>query len=289
VTSDLQNALEFSNGILDMLEGWPGGGKILIQLHATLDDVGTCANDGMCAVVGYVAYSEDWKKFNWRWQMTLEQLGMKEGLHTAKYLNNFPLVGGNITDEDVCLILAPFVEAVKGTLLAAGAVPICVITDCDAYEQLNAKQKKFVRPPSEHSFEVAVLHSIRALRNPLNIDDAVSVQMDESPDVPRLYSRYQWLKEHDEDAKRHLGAICFMDDKRHLSVQAADMLGNILLKTWRIAGTDKPLPHSLREVTFNGDKPRLQLIHFDVHNLRVLAQTRMQSGNKLALPEAFNK
>ncbi len=103
-----------------MLEGYPSRGNPVIQIHATLDDVGTCGNDGMSAVVGYVAYREAWNKFNWRWMMTLQQLNMPY-LHTAKKLNEFPLVGGSgITDDDICLILAPFIEAVKGTLLAEG-------------------------------------------------------------------------------------------------------------------------------------------------------------------------
>jgi hypothetical protein len=265
-----------------MLDGLARTSSPVIQIHATLDDVGGCAKDGMSAVVGYVAYSEDWKSFNGRWLFTLAQLEMEQ-LHTAHYLNEFPLVGGRLDDDAICLILAPFIEAVKSTLLARGAVPICVITDCDAYEQLTEKEKKFVRPPEENSFEAAVLHSIRALGSSFQISDAVSIQMDESANVPRLYARYQWMKQNYEEFRARVGAICFLDDKRHPPVQAADMLGNVLLKTWRIAGSEAPMPRAMRELTFVDGTPQLQLIHFDVHNLRVLAHKRMQMGDKMTV------
>jgi len=265
-----------------MLEGWPARGIPVIQIHATLDDVGTCGNDGICAVVGYVAYSEDWKKFNGRWLFTLAQLGMDQ-LHTAHYLKGFPLVGGKLDDDSVCLILAPFIETVKQTLLASGAVPICVATDCEAYEQLTEKEKKFVRPPDEHSFEVAVLHSIHALGSPLQITEGISIQMDESSNVPRLYSRYQWMKQLYGELKSHLGGICFLDDRRHPPIQVADMLGNIVLKSSRTFKLGLPLPRSLQELTFMNGASKFQLIHFDSPKLKALAQSRMKLGDKMAV------
>jgi len=277
----LRQAYEFSCGIFDMLEG-DSGGAPMIQIHASLDDVGTCGKDGMRAVAGYVAYSSAWSKFNWHWMMTLGQLKKSE-LHAAQYLNEFPLVGGRITDDDICLILAPFIETVKTTLLAGGAVPICIVTDCDAYEQLDEKEKKFVSPPEENSFEVAVLHSMRALRSQLHISDAASIQMDEGSNAALLYSRYQWMKQQSNEAKTHLAGICFLDDKRHPPVQAADMLGNVLLKTWRKLESGEPVPRSLRELTFDGAAPRLQVIHYDAHNLKALARRRMESKDKMAL------
>jgi hypothetical protein len=91
------------------------------------------------------------------------------------------------------------------------------------------------------------------------------------------------MKQHDEELKTHLGAICFLDDRRHPPIQAADMLGNVLLKTWRKFESGESLPRALRELTFAGSAPRLQLIHFDAHNLRVLARKRMQVGDKIAV------
>jgi hypothetical protein len=279
----LQGALEFSNGILDMLGGASSKGVPVIQIHSTLDDVGTCGNDGMSAVVGYVAYSDAWKRFNGRWLFTLAQL-QRDYLHTAKYLNEFPLIGGNgITDEDIWSILAPFIETVKGTLLTEGGIPICVITDCDAYDQLSANEKKFIRPPEENSFERAIKLSCEALNHKFNISDAVSIQMDESANAPRLYSRYEAMKRGDEFMKAHLGALCFCDDKRHAPVQAADMLGNILLKFWRKLDSCAELPQAWRELTVVDGKPKAKMIHFDKQNLQALAQRRLQIKDRMAV------
>ncbi len=159
----LRQTYEFSCGLLDMLNG--SDSRMITQIHATLDDVGNCKKDGMSAVAGYVAYSEDWKKFNWRWGMSLQQLG-EDYLHTTHYLRRFWLSDKAITDDDICLILAPFIAAVQDTLLSGGAVPICVITECEAYERLTDIEKKYIRPPDEHSFEVAVMLSCRAIRHP---------------------------------------------------------------------------------------------------------------------------
>jgi hypothetical protein len=254
----------------------------VIQIHSTLDDVGNCGKDGMSAVVGYVAYRDAWNKFNWRWLITLEQL-KRPYLHTAHYLNEFPLLGGKgIDDEAICLILAPFIEAVKATLLAEGAIPVCVITDCDAYDQLTAKEKKFVRPPEENSFEMAIRLSCEALGHKFNISDAVAIQMDESRNAPCLYARYEAMKRENEFMKNHLSALCFCDDKRHPPVQAADMLGNVLLKSWRKADSGGELPRAFRELTVVNGAPKTKMLHFDQQNLRALAQRRMQLKDKMA-------
>lgn len=67
----LRQSYEFSCGLLAMLEGTD---EMIVQIHATLDDVGNCRKDGMNAVVGYVGYKSEWNKFNWRWMMTLQEL-----------------------------------------------------------------------------------------------------------------------------------------------------------------------------------------------------------------------
>jgi hypothetical protein len=256
----------------------------MVQIHATLDDVGNCKKDGISAVVGYVAYREAWNKFNWRWMMTLEQL-KRPFLHTAEYLNQFPLADGRITGEDICLILAPFIEAVKGTLLAEGAVPICVITECAAYDQLTAQEKKYIRPPEENSFEIAVAVACRVLRNPLNISDSIAIQMDESVNAPRLYSRYEAMKRENDELKSHLGAICFCDDRRHPPVQAADMLGNVVLKSFRKFESGGDMPRALRELTFVDGQSRLRIWRYDLDNLHRLAQLRLQRAARMEMPD----
>jgi hypothetical protein len=253
--------------------------ELMVQIHATLDDVGN-QKDGISAVVGYVAYREAWNRFNWRWMMTLEQLQLPY-LHTAKKLNEFFLSDGKITDEDICLILAPFIEAVKGTLLSDGAIPVCVITDYAAYDQLTDQERRYVRPPPENSFEIAVALACRALRNPLHISDSISVQMDESTNAPVLYGRYQAMKRENPEFKAHLGAICFCDDHKHPPVQAADMLGNIVLKSFRRFEKGQEQPRAIRELTNNGN---ILFHRYNLDNLRRLAQMRIQAGERMEIP-----
>jgi len=280
---ELFSIYSFSPGLLDMLEEGSSSHIPMIQIHSTLDDVGTCGKDGMNAVAGYVAYRETWNKFNWRWLMTLQQLGVPY-LHTAKKLNEFPLVGGGgITDDDICLILAPFIEAVKGTLLAEGGVPVWVVTDCDAYDQLTPNERKYVRPPEENSFEWAVRLSCEALGHQFNLSDAISIQMDECSAPPRLYECYERFKRNSDFMKQHLGALCFCDDKRHPPVQAADMLANVALKSWRKAASGGELPRAFRELTVADGVPKTKMLHFDARNLKALAQRRMQLKDKMAL------
>ena len=266
-----------------MLDGYSGCGNSMVQIHSTLDDVGN-PDDGVAIVVGYVAYSEVWKKFNWRWMMTTEQLG-RPFLHTAKYLHDFWLSDKSLTDEDICLILAPFIEAVKGTLLAEGAIPICSITDYSAYGQLTENEQKYIRPPKENSFEIAVALSCRVLRHPLHISDFISVQMDESDDAPNLYSRYEALKRENKEFKAHLGGICFCDDQKHPPVQAADMLGNVMLKSFRAFESGKKMPRALEELTAVNGKSALIMQRYNLDQLQRLAEWRRQRKDRMQVPE----
>jgi len=251
----------------------------MVQIHATLDDVGN-ETDGISAVVGYVAYSSEWRRFNGRWIEVLHQLNLP-CLHTAKYLNQFWLSDHEMKDEDICLILAPFIETVKATLLLGGAVPVCVITDYAAYDQLTEQERKYVRPPAENSFEIAVALSCRALRNPLHISDSISVQMDESVNAPMLYGRYEAMKRENPEFKVHLGALCFCDDQKHPPIQGADMLANVLLKSFRRFEKGQEQPRVIRELTNNG-KILFRRYHLD--NLRRLAQMRIQRGERMEIP-----
>ena len=282
LSEHLQSVYESSNSTLDMLGG--GTDEVLIQIHATLDDVGNCKKDGMCAVAGFVAYTEEWKKFNWRWIMSLQQLG-RDHLHTSKYLNEFYLSDGKLTDDDICLILAPFIAAAREALVMRGAVPIAVITECEAYDQLSEVERKFIRPPEEHSFEVAAWMACRVLRHPLQISDAVAIQMDESENAPALYARYQDLKRKHPDIKQNLSAICFCDDRRHAPVQAADMLANVVLKLWRSMEKGKEPPRAIREMTVLDDGPRLKLMRFGIDDLRRVAKARRDRSDKMAMPD----
>lgn len=277
---------EHSCGLLDMLGAGMSGQPEIVQLHATLDDVGSCGKDGISAVAGYVAYSSDWKKFSWRWMMSLGQLN-RSYLHTSKYLNEFPLVGRNgpLDDEDICVILAPFIETVKDALLGNGGVPICVITECDAYDKLTREQKKFVRPPEEHSFEIALSLAASCLKSEMNISDRIAVQMDESANAPKLYSRYEAMKRECSVMKSHLTALCFCDDQGHPPVQAADMLANVVLKTWRDIVSGGNGSRAFRELTTTQGIPRMRLSYYDAARLSAFADKRMTGKGRMDLQE----
>jgi hypothetical protein len=275
----LDRSLDFSNGLLGMFDDCGDG-----MFHATLDDVGTCESDGMAAVVGYVASSDAWRKFNWRWMISLEQMKLPY-LHTAKYLNNFPLVGGNgLTEEDVYTILSPFINIVHAELVEHGAIGICVITECDAYQKLTPLEKKFIREPDTHSFEMAVAQAAMNIRHALNIDNYLAVQMDESHDAAKLYARYEAMKAENENLRNHLASICFCDDKKHHPVQAADMLGNLTLKAWRMYRATQRWPKAFTELVLPDSKPNMTLDFFGLDRLRNLARMRKERQDRMAMP-----
>lgn len=280
----LRQSCDFSCGLMDMMGGTD---EDMTQIHATLDDVGNCRKDGMSAVVGYVGYRTEWQKFNWRWMMTLQQLNLPF-LHTAKYLNEFYLSDGHLTDDDVALILAPYIAAVRETLLTGGAVPVCVITECNAYEQLTDQEKKYIRSPDEHSFEIAVAVSARVLRNPIHISDSISIQMDEADNAPRLYQRYSAMKSENSELKAHLGSLCFCDDRKHPPVQAADMLGNVVLKMWRtFFNSSGSLPKAYQDLTTMNGRFLGTRLHFDLPRLQRLAALRKQQADRMSIPDGF--
>jgi hypothetical protein len=276
----LDRSLDVSNGLLGMFDDCGDG-----MFHATLDDVGTCENDGMAAVVGYVASSDAWRRFNWRWLISLEQMKLPY-LHTAKYLNSFPLVGGNgLTEEDVYTILSPFINIVHAELIERGAVGVCVITECGAYEQLTEIEKKFIREPEVHSFEIAVSQAAMNVRHALNLDNYLAIQVDESHDAPKLYARYEAMKRENETLKDNLASICFCDDKKHHPVQAADMLGNLTLKAWRMYRKTQRWPKAFTELVLPDGKPNMKLDYFGLDRLRATARMRKDQQDRMAMPQ----
>ncbi len=109
--------------------------------------------------------------------------------------------------------------------------------------------------------------------------------MDESDNAPRLYDRYRLLKAESAEYREHLSSLCFCDDRRHPPVQAADMLANIALKTWRSFKSSRQLPRALREVTVREGEPVLKMMHYDLENLQRLAEARYKSKERFALEE----
>src|SRR5271154_1879860 len=98
---------ESSSSLMDILEGFESSDSMI---HETLDDIGTCGQDGMSATVGYVAYRNNWDSFNWAWKRTLKAMSI-ESLHTSEFLYKYLRVGDHgPTDEEIYSCLAPFIQ-----------------------------------------------------------------------------------------------------------------------------------------------------------------------------------
>jgi hypothetical protein len=284
---DIAEVPDLSGELMGLLEGIVQRGMIAM-FHATYDDVGNCNTDGMRSVVGYVATKAQWDYFNGRWQRVLDDLKL-DFLHTAKYLNSFPLVGGSgITDDDVYRILEPFIQVVRDVILQdRESFAVAVLTQCAAYEQLTDREKKVIRPPDLNSFELAVGLSCFELKNKLSLSNPIAVQLDESDDAPRFLERYVALKRENDSLREYLGAICFADDKKLRSIQAADMLANVWLKGWRSYHEGKDMPRALRELIFMDGKSGRSISHriCGLEMLRGLAEMRMDLKDRMAMPD----
>jgi len=255
------------------------------MIHASMDDVSTAEYGGMSAVVGYVAHTPEWNKFNYRWMISLLQL-QHPYLHTAKDIANFALVGGDgLTDEDVYLILSPFISMVQEELIQKGGFSICIVTEHDSYERLTDKEKRFVRSPEINSFEIACAYALKCVTNPLNLRNSIAIQMDESQAAPRLYESYQNMKRKDEILRSGLSSICFCDDTQHPPIQAADLLAHVTLRGWRSYKAGQEWPRAFRELVFSNGVPNLRVQVYGYEALKSLAQIRMDSAAKMAMPE----
>lgn len=276
------NSYAFSCGLLDMLDGYSEDPLI----HATLDDVGTCGNDGMCAVVGYVAYKPCWDMFNSAWKRVREGMGL-EYLHTSEYLYKYLRVGDHSpTDDEVYKCLEPFITVIHNQLIRPGAgFGVSVITRCDAYEQLTADERRYIRPPDMHSFEMAVGLACKQVKYELSDENTIAVQMDEAQTAPALYERYQAMKRENDTLKSYLGAICFADDTKHQPVQAADMLGHLTLRAWRSHQADEDSPPSAyRNLIAPEGRGSVHRIVYGIKALRRVAQMRKERADRMIMP-----
>jgi|HubBroStandDraft_1064217.scaffolds.fasta_scaffold139022_1 hypothetical protein len=264
------------------------GNPLEPMIHVTLDDVGNCGKDGMAAVVGYVAYKEQWEAFNWAWKKTLADFGL-EYLHTSNYIYRYPRVGDHPpTDEELFKILDPWIDIVYLYLLKPGTgLGICVIVPCADYEQLTAKEKQFVREPALTAFELAVGFACWHVKGDLSALNGMAVQMDETQNACSLYERYQFLKNENQTLKKYLSAIAFTDDKRHWPVQAADMLGHLTLRTWRQYQADptREWPGAFTKLVFPEGSRTVASRVFGLDRLRRLARLRMELQDKAAIPD----
>lgn len=251
--------------------------------HATFDDFGTRKLDGIRGFAGYVATDQQWRDFNSHWQAVLDekQIGF---LHTAEYLNSFPLIG-NLpkTDEDDYLILSPFINAVRTHIINPGGFGIIIVTECAGYDAMSKSERAWVREPFLNSFEGFIGVTCLQVSPSLGRHNPIAFQVDES-DVAdttvALLRTYTTLKKQNELYRKSLGGICFVDDKMHRPAQAADMLANLALKGWKRQKQDKVWPIGLRNAIARDERTPLLALSYDEVILKGMAEHRRQRAQK---------
>jgi len=269
--------LEASDGLMQTLD--QAAASRTTQIYATLDDVGKREEDGMCAVVGYVATRESWFNFNRSWMSALAGYGLQY-LHTADFLNKIPNVDGRkLSDRDVYGSLAPFISVVNSHITSDddAGFGICVVTEYEAYDSLTDTEKTVIRKPEVHSFEMAVGITGINLKRFVASGGIMALQFDETKDAAKLYNSYRLLKEKNDSLRHSLSGICFLDDKLHPPMQAADMLGNLTLKAWRRWKSGNEMPLAFRSLALPGgleNRNVLSLI-YTKEKLKQLAATRL--------------
>jgi hypothetical protein len=278
----------FSDDLMDMLELIRDGGKVgeSLVFHCSMDDFGTCENDGVRGFAGYVASKECWDRFNSRWDEALNVYG-QEYLHTARFLNQFPLIGDKPkSDEDDYRILEPFLQVVRGEILQRGGFGVIVITECSGYESLSNKEKIWIRPPARHSLEMLIGAVCQKVSPVLGRHNPIAFQIDEtdSPDnAMEVLESYTILKKQSDLYRKSLGGICFADDTMLRALQAADMLGNLALKGWRRHKIDKGWPVALVQAIAKNDKDQPFARAYDESMLRGVANVRKMRHQKAML------
>lgn len=272
---------------MDMLESYSVGDSDMI--HETLDDVGTCEKDGIVATVGYVAYKQNWDAFNWAWSRALKAIGLGH-LHTSEYLYKYLRVGDHSpTDDEIFHCLSPFIKIIVERLLnpPRTGFGVCIITRCEAYEQLSEEEREYIREPELNSFELAVGLGCMKVQRELTLQNSIAVQMDESHSVPRLYGSYELMKRENELLKKFLGAICFADDKLHPPIQAADLLGCLTLRAWKAFHANQEWPTAFKRLISPGDAINVVPIICGSEFLKGLADMRRKRNDRAAMPDLY--
>jgi hypothetical protein len=281
-------AIHFSNdlmGMLDLIRDGEKQGESTV-FHCSMDDFGTCENDGIRGFAGYVATKECWDRFNISWQAALDYLGC-ESLHTARYLNAFPLFGDQPkSDADDYRILEPFLRVVRGEILERGGFGVIFLTECAGYESLGKEEKIWVRPPARNSFEMFIGAVCKQVSPALGRHNPIAFQIDET-DVPEnsmeLLESYNILKKQNDLYRKSLGALCFADDTMLRPLQAADMLGNLAMKGWRSHKRDKSWPLALVQAIAKDDNATVLARAYDESVLRGLVNFRRMRHQKAML------
>jgi len=261
--------------LMEMLESGIGCRGIAVR-HATFDDSGG-KQDGAFIYAGYIAPKGYWERFNGAWDEALAFYHLSH-LHTSEFLQTIPIVGDKPrTDDDAYVILEPFIKAIQTHLVWGEGYAVIGVTTADAWSGLTRDEKKVVRQPPLDAFESAVGLACRSLTSSLSRANPLSIQVDEGGDIAVMAGAYRKLKMF-PIYRESLGAICFVDDTKLRSIQAADLLAHLALRHWRKNKLAEPLDPRLRRLIV--DNPKRGPEHFLIHDaaaLRALARTRMES------------
>jgi len=269
--------LEISSSIdselMEMLESGIGSGGGTV-LHATFDDSGG-KQDGAFIYAGFVAPKAYWDRFNGAWDDALAVYHLNY-LHTSEFLQTIPIIGRESrTDDDAYVILEPFINTIQRHLVWGEGYAVVGATTADAWSNLTREEKRFVRQPALDSFESAVGLACRSLASSLSRANPLAIQVDEGGDIAVMAGAYRKLKMFPE-YRESLGGICFVDDTKLRSIQAADMLAHLALRQWRKNKLAEPLDDRFRRLIV--DNPLRGSEHILIHDadaLRILARVRM--------------
>ena len=243
--------------------------------HATFDDSGG-KQDGAFVYAGYVAPKAYWDRFNSAWDDALAVYHLNY-LHTSEFLQTIPMIGDKSrTDDDAYIILKPFINTIQQHLVWGEGYAVIGVTTADAWSGLTKEEKRVVRQPALDSFESAVGLACRLLAPSLSRANPLAIQVDEGGDIAVMAGAYRKLKRFPE-YRDSLGGICFIDDTKLRSIQAADMLAHLVLRGWRKNRLAQPLEARLRRLIV--DNPEMGSEHILIHDaeaLRILARKRIE-------------
>lgn len=176
-------------------------------------------------------------------------------------------------------LLKPFTDVIKEHIVWGEGYAVIGATIADAWSPLTPQQRKVVRQPEQDCFESAIGLACFSLSDTLSPANPLGIQVDESKHISRLASAYLQLKRVPL-YKASLGAICFADDEKLRSVQAADLLAHLTLRQWRNSKLGDPLDARFVELVVR-DASRVKK-HFLIHDsaaLKALADTRLKQTN----------
>jgi hypothetical protein len=151
------------------------------------------------------------------------------------------------------------------------------VTTADAWSALSKEERRVTRQPNRDCFESAVGLSCKSLRSSLSAANPLAIQVDEAGDIAGLASAYKTLKL-DPLYRDSLGALCFADDRKLRSIQAADLLAHMALRQWRKSKLTTLDPRFERLMGENLANVQNHILLHDANSLSAIAKLRLRRG-----------